>query len=379
MLKIRLLIKSGLRQFVSWLWKTISPVLFYLYCFIKRNSWNQIIKHRYLIVPAVIALLIVLALSETILAARNEDLGQKMLILKISGQNDNATTEEGLAEKTDQKPDFTIASTQNTNESFNDPATTLGGAALISPDYILDEASPGRTDTEDYVVQSGDTVELIAKKFAISVNTILIENKLSSRGVIRPGQTLRILPVDGVTHKVKTNETIDQIAKYYKAKSEDIVDYNNLADATDIYAGDLLIIPEGQIPPPPPRKPTIRKSLDKTWLVEGGKATTAQGANCHKFVPGQCTWYVATKRCINWVGHAKQWLANARRAGFSTGSTPAIGAIIAIRQSWYGHVAYVEDFDDATVTFSEMNNFGPWIVNKRTLNRNDRRISGYIY
>ena len=50
----------------------------------------------------------------------------------------------------------------------------------------------------------------------------------------------------------------------------------------------------------------------------------------------------------------------------------------------YGHVAYVEDFDNDTVTFSELNAIGSQQYSKRTLQRtldwqNGWKIIGYIY
>ena len=199
---------------------------------------------------------------------------------------------------------------------------------------------------------------------------------------MRTGQELKILPIDGVTHTVKRGETLQQIANYYKASLEDILDFNDLADANDIYSGDFLIIPAGKIPsPPPPRIAPQPKYNDQTTLVaqKQTQLPAPKGDNCHVFVPGQCTWYVAKKRCIPWTGHAKSWIANARRMDFGIGKTPAVGAVIAINESWYGHVGYVESFDDTTVTFTEMNHLGRYVANERTFNLNDRRIVGYIY
>ena len=276
---------------------------------------------------------------------------------------------------------FTIASTENNNANLTDPTTALGGAALVTPNDLLNDTPVMRTDIETYTVQPGDTLGSISQKFAISVKSILWENKLTATSILRTGQELKILPIDGVTHTVKKGETLQQIANYYKASLEDILDFNDLADANDIYPNDFLIIPAGKIPPPPPPRITPQPTNnDKTILAQKQTQLPAPaGNNCHVFIAGQCTWYVAKLRCIPWTGHAKSWIANARRMGFGIGKTPAVGAIIATNESWYGHVAYVESFDDSTVTFTEMNHLGRYITNERTFNLNDRRIVGYIY
>ena len=248
-------------------------------------------------------------------------------------------------------------------------------AFLVTDEIDLDPSRPlTRTETETYYVQGGDTLYSIADKFGLSIDTLLWGNNLTLRSIIRPGQALEILPVDGITHKVKKGETLQSIAKKYKSTVECIIDFNDLADASDIFSGDELIIPYGQepyIPPPATVKPKITQYYTYT------KPT---GNNCHTFVSGQCTWYVATRRCIPWSGHAKSWLANARNMGFQIGYTPQVGAVISLRESRrYGHVGYVEYFNDETVTFSEMNFKGPWIKTTRTLNLDDSRILGYIY
>jgi len=252
-------------------------------------------------------------------------------------------------------------------------------AFLVTDEIDLDPSRPlTRTETETYYVQGGDTLYSIADKFGLSIDTLLWGNNLTLRSIIRPGQALEILPVDGITHKVKKGETLQGIAKKYKSTVEYIIDFNNLADASDIFSGDELIIPYGQepyIPPPATVKPKITQYYTYT------KPT---GNNCHTFVSGQCTWYVATRRCIPWSGHAKSWLANARNMGFQIGYTPQVGAVISLRESgWaarrYGHVGYVEYFNDETVTFSEMNFKGLWTKTTRTLNLDDSRILGYIY
>lgn len=100
----------------------------------------------------------------------------------------------------------------------------------------------------DYTVQSGDTFQSIADSYKISVNTILWANELTSSSKIKVGQSLTILPVDGVLHIVKSGDTMSAIALRYKAKADDIISFNNLANQSDIYIGDILIIPGGILP-----------------------------------------------------------------------------------------------------------------------------------
>ncbi len=251
--------------------------------------------------------------------------------------------------------------------------------AVLKPFVTLDQKFiPTRTEIEKYIVEKGDTISSIAEEFGVSVNTILWENNLSPYSVIRPGQVLRILPISGVSHKVKPGDTVEKIAKLYQANKEDIINFNNL-DEEPLKVGDIIIIPEGKIPPPPPT-PRVFVKKEKIWLSELGQ-TERKGENCRNFYPGQCTWYIAQKYCIPWAGHAKSWLANAQKYGYSIGKEPKVGAIVSLRgvNTWYGHVALVEEVKDNTIVISEMNYLGPWKVNRREININDWRIIGYIY
>lgn len=106
-----------------------------------------------------------------------------------------------------------------------------------------------RDKVVEYVVQSGDTVSDIADKFGVTMDTIRWQNDLKSVNSIKPGQTLEILPVSGVLHKVKKGETIYSIAKKYKTEPQGIVDFpfnNFINDETFALAiGQELVVPDG--------------------------------------------------------------------------------------------------------------------------------------
>lgn len=78
---------------------------------------------------------------------------------------------------------------------------------------------------------------------------------------------------------------------------------------------------------------------------------------------GYCTWYVKNKRpdIGSYWGDAKNWYNSAISAGYSTGSSPKVGAIGVSFGGEFGHVIYVEAVNASTVTISEMNYTG-WNV-----------------
>jgi peptidoglycan hydrolase CwlO-like protein len=106
------------------------------------------------------------------------------------------------------------------------------------------------------------------------------------------------------------------------------------------------------------------------------------------FAFGQCTYYVATRRCVPWFGNAGQWLHAAAEYGFATGRTPRVGAIAVWRPgqagaSPAGHVGFVEavgpgdGVPSGTFKVSEMN-WGGWDrVDYRILD--DDAVMGFVY
>jgi murein DD-endopeptidase MepM/ murein hydrolase activator NlpD len=99
-----------------------------------------------------------------------------------------------------------------------------------------------------YGVESGDTISSVSEKFGVSVETILWANDLSSSATLKPGSELIVLPVTGTLHLVRENDTLSEIALWYKGNMDEIVEYNSLASAQDVYSGDFIIIPNGVKP-----------------------------------------------------------------------------------------------------------------------------------
>ena len=106
-----------------------------------------------------------------------------------------------------------------------------------------------------HYVQEGETLDNIAQRYNLQVETILWENNLQKTDKIKPGQELRILPIDGVRHKVARGETIYSVGKKYGLEGSQIqmlVDYpfnEFLNDETfELATGQFLMVPEGVKP-----------------------------------------------------------------------------------------------------------------------------------
>lgn len=241
------------------------------------------------------------------------------------------------------------------------------GALLEGSEYTA-----GRREIIEYTVKEGDSLWSIATEFNISIDTIVWANNIQS-DLIRPGQKLLILPVDGLMHLVKEGDTISKLAEEYKTKSEKIIAFNELKGEGDIFEGEVLIVPDGKMP--------FTAEIEPSTLA--GLSTNDFHGQSHHYPYGQCTWWVAQKRAIPAWGNAREWLNNAIAYGYSVHrgryGIPREGAVIILTGHRLGHVGYVEEVAGDKVKFSEMNYLGWGRMNYRILNITHPSIIGYIY
>ena len=99
--------------------------------------------------------------------------------------------------------------------SENGPLGTLADVSDMS-------SQPGADSISLYTVRSGDTISEIASMYGVSVNTIKWANDIAPGKSISVGDTLLILPINGVEHEVQKGDTLASIAKKYGGDSKEI-------------------------------------------------------------------------------------------------------------------------------------------------------------
>ncbi|MBU2543679.1 M23 family metallopeptidase [Patescibacteria group bacterium] len=106
-----------------------------------------------------------------------------------------------------------------------------------------------------HTVTEGETLSSIAERYGLALTTVLWENNLTEKSKLKPGQELKILPVDGIRHKVSRGETIYSVGKKYSLQGSEIqviVDYpfnEFLNDETfELATGQYLMVPDGVKP-----------------------------------------------------------------------------------------------------------------------------------
>lgn len=143
----------------------------------------------------------------------------------------------------------------------------------------------------DYLVQSGDTVSGVAQKFGISADTIRWANNLDKQDRLKPGQTIKILPVAGIAHTVRPGDNIYAIARRYSAEPQAIVDFPfNIFtndETFELAVGQIIIVPDGVPPKEAPPAVARRRTPDAGTVVASGVFVwPASGELSQRFV-----WY----------------------------------------------------------------------------------------
>ena len=111
-----------------------------------------------------------------------------------------------------------------------------------------------RLEITSYTVQSGDTVFGIASKFEIEPETVLWGNYAvleDDPHLLRPGQDLVILPIDGTYYQWQEKDQLESVAGSFDAEPGAILEWpGNKIDPANpqIETGDWLIIPGGRRP-----------------------------------------------------------------------------------------------------------------------------------
>jgi predicted anti-sigma-YlaC factor YlaD len=133
-------------------------------------------------------------------------------------------------------------------------SSQASSASQLAPTSAL------KTEVTTYIVQQGDTMFEIAKKFQLKPETILWGNLHIftdySSLKLTPGMELNILPVDGIYYEWQEVDDLKAVASQFGVLPEDIMDWpgNHINPETfgdlsqsNIEPGTMLVVPGGSM------------------------------------------------------------------------------------------------------------------------------------
>lgn len=129
--------------------------------------------------------------------------------------------------------------------------TVVDGNSLVSETgplgTVADITDENHSDKISiYVVKEGDSLSQIAKMFGVNTSTIIWANDIKKGDLIKKGQSLVILPINGIKHIVKKGDTISSIARKYKSDADEIYSFNDLSSESKLVVGQEVIVPDGE-------------------------------------------------------------------------------------------------------------------------------------
>lgn len=197
-----------------------------------------------------------------------------------------------------------------------------------------------------HTVQSGESLWSIAQKYNTSVESIKQNNQLDNN-LVFPGQVISVGGSDAQntsntspqagsasSHTVQAGESLNIIASRYGVSVDQLMAANNLRGYL-IMPNQTLQIPNGGSGGTTPTATT----------GSNGNASSFNHQNL--YTAGQCTWYVFDRRAqagspiSTYWSDAKYWAGNAANDGYQVNNTPSVGSIMQSTPVCKAHLAHM--------------------------------------
>lgn len=179
------------------------------------------------------------------------------------------------------------------------PAPTRTSAPLLPTPAPAETLIAPRAEPITYTVQPGDTLSSIAAQFDLVPQTLLWANYdqlFDNPDLLLPGMALLVLPVDGVYHQVGGSDTLLNVAAFFAADPQAVLDWpaNQLdAQAPVLFAGQWLMVPAGQRASRWRQMPNIPRQNAAISYEEFGSGACEEDFSAGPQDDGQYAWPLA--------------------------------------------------------------------------------------
>ncbi|MGD8405123.1 MAG: peptidoglycan DD-metalloendopeptidase family protein [Anaerolineales bacterium] len=125
----------------------------------------------------------------------------------------------------------------------------VASLAFIAILFAVSPVSAQSVDGPTYIVQSGDTLSLIASRFNVDLAELMNANSLSNPDLLSAGQELVIPGLEGisgvlVTEFVQFGDSYRSLSRRTQISQPTLRKLNRLVSPTELYVGVSLIVPQ---------------------------------------------------------------------------------------------------------------------------------------
>jgi murein DD-endopeptidase MepM/ murein hydrolase activator NlpD len=145
----------------------------------------------------------------------------------------------------------------------------------LSPQDNNVSSNSAKVQVSTYVVEPGETLKSIAQKYNITPDTLASANPKYALSKSLSGVILRIPSQDGLFYKVESGKTIERIAKQFSVQVYKIREANGLDESQSLAKNQELFIPDAK-----PNTTLLASQSGFGWPVKG-EVTSGFGYRQH--------------------------------------------------------------------------------------------------
>jgi LysM repeat protein len=121
-------------------------------------------------------------------------------------------------------------------------------ALLLLPITIV-KAQNDQPDGPVYIVQPGDNLWSISRRFGVSIEALTAQNGIANPNQLTVGMQLVIPGLEGIqgvltTQEIPFGESLTSLSRRYEIPMDIVVQLNKYTSPASVAAGSVLIIPE---------------------------------------------------------------------------------------------------------------------------------------
>ncbi len=114
--------------------------------------------------------------------------------------------------------------------------------------FVQPAAAQSSGELPVYIVQPGDTINVIAIRFGITADDLIAANDIVDPNILNVGTALKIPGLEGFSGTLTTDvaglgATLNGLSRLYQFSADQIIRLNRITSPAEIYVGSTLVLP----------------------------------------------------------------------------------------------------------------------------------------